>query len=312
MNDLRRSRRQGLTLVELLVVFAVIGILIAILLVAVQASRESGSRLSCQSNLRQLAIAVAAYENSHRVFPSGSAPLGNNLHVSILPFIEQEAIYSELLERYSKGIYSPPTSLFAIATFLCPSDPAPSHSLPLIGTNYTGNSGTWLISEKAWGGVIVPWRNMSNERIRIVRAADITDGLSNTSMISELLRADGSHHRLRVGWHTPSTYTDIDVFARVCREIPNDPVSFGWTGDPWLLGTPWTYSGVTVTLYNHVLPPNQPTCFNGGGAPEAAASVASLHRGGVNVVYADGSTRFTSNTVSVAAWRAIGTRNDGD
>lgn len=291
---------------------AIIGILAVIVLVAVQQSRESARRLACQSNLRQIGLAIANYDTLHRVYPPGATLFGNNLHVSILPFMEQEELYSQLMSRYAVGNYASPSSLPGITTFVCPSDPAPTQPLPLVGTNYSGNSGTWLLDEMRWDGTIVPWLNMSNEEIRLVRHRDISDGLTNTSMVSEILRADGSHSKARAGWYTPSTHTDIDVFARTCRSIPDEPVLYGWQGDPFMLGTPWTSGSVTATLFNHVLTPNQPTCFNGGGVPEAAATAASMHSHGVNTLFADGSLRFISDDVSVGTWRAFASRDGNE
>ncbi len=77
-------------------------------------------------------------------------------------------------------------------------------------------------------------------------------------------------------------------------------------------GLPWTYGNIAFTMYNHVLGPNQPSCFNGGDVQAAIVSAGSSHSGGVNLLYGDGHVAYISNTVNLAVWRRAGARVDSD
>ena len=118
-------RRQGFTVVELLVVIAVVGILIALLLPAVQAAREASRRIQCQNNLKQLALATYMYEQTHQAFPNACVfPPAHGWGPFLLPFIEQQAILDQY--RFDRNFDDPlnfPATNHAIGTFICPSAP---------------------------------------------------------------------------------------------------------------------------------------------------------------------------------------------
>jgi prepilin-type processing-associated H-X9-DG protein len=104
----------------------------------------------------------------------------------------------------------------------------------------------------------------------------------------------------------------LDEFADVCSQIPPAPADYGWRGDRWARGMPWIQGDVCFTLYNHVLPPNRPSCYNGSAVQTGAATAASLHAGGVNMTFADGHSAFISTSVDRAVWRAFGSRIESD
>jgi len=298
----------GVTLLELLVTFSFIAILIGLLLVAVQGARETARRQQCQSHLRQIGVAVAQYEGTFTVYPPGASRVGNYL-LSILPFVEQQAVYDTVMRARQRGLASDRIDAPAIALYLCPSDPAPpvpNEQLP--GANYAGCSGTWLESD-GWNGIFGYWVPVSRDPVGPISAGDVLDGLSHTIAVSEIARADNTYDRLRVNWVTPRLYFDIDVFATACGSIPPKPNQYGWRGDPWSRGTPWFQGGMETTLYNHVLTPNGPSCHNGGGVPEGASTAASFHGGGVNVVFADGHTVFMAESTDRSTWRDYASRN---
>ena len=174
-----QNQRCGFTLVELLVVIAIIGILIALLLPAVQAAREAARRLQCTNNLKQIGLAMHGYHDGLRSFPIGSprAADGFSWHAAILPFLEQKPLYDQLAPT---GVIPPPTEGTAIMTQLnvyrCPSDSGEAFNEHYKGyptANYVGN------------GQMFGYPPNLPRMPLCVRISQITDGLSNTFLMSE-------------------------------------------------------------------------------------------------------------------------------
>jgi prepilin-type processing-associated H-X9-DG protein len=293
----------------LLVVISVVAILVTILFTAVQASREAARSVNCQSNLRQLGLAISQYEATFGTFPPGLSRAGS-LHVSILPFLEQRAAYQTLDPSRQMQIDDMNFKTPIVSVFLCPSDGTASSISDgrLFGTNYAGCAGTWHLRD-GWNGVFQYWTTIPQHSAGPVRNAEVTDGLSNTVMMSDILRADQSFARLRVNWNTPRRYDDIDAFAHACASVPPNPREFGWRGDNFSRGTPWTDGNIGVTLYNHVLTPNHPSCYNERDVPNAASTASSGHRNGVNTLYADGHVTFVANSIDREIWRDAASRS---
>jgi prepilin-type N-terminal cleavage/methylation domain-containing protein/prepilin-type processing-associated H-X9-DG protein len=289
-----RSTRKGFTLIEALVVIAVIGLLLALLLPAVQAAREAARRAQCSNNLRQLAIALAAYETSAGVMPPA---FDLSVHARILPFLEQGNVAHMI--NYDVPLYAGANTTAAatkIATLLCPSDGGLGR--PYGSTNYAANLGTSHPRRAANGafGVSVALR-------------DFTDGTSQTAAISEWVLGPvdpNGRDPLGTVFRIPEYDDDIERFAARCDGL--DPgraeiEPFSWKGREWLEGA------LGATLYNHYLPINRRTCRNLG---YGAWTVGSHHQGGANVLFADGHTQFIAQTTSLEIWRALGSRNGGE
>lgn len=300
--------QRGVTLLELLVVFAVLGILAALILAAIQSGRQAARRVSCASNLRQLGLALQQYEATHGVFPPGSSRLGS-LHVSILPFVEAANVFETYTSCVQSGGDPYQCPMPVIETFICPDDPAPSLLLSSgkAGTNYVGCSGVWVLADN-WSGMFRYWSQSPSER-GPVHASEITAGLSNTAAMSEILRADNSHHWRRVYWNTPAPLLNLDAFTSICESVPENASAVGWTGDPWFRGTPWNNSNVGGTLYNHASSPNRPSCVNGSEISSGISTAGSMHPKGVNLLFADGHIAFFSDSVDLQTWRALASRN---
>lgn len=185
---LRHRPQIGFTMVELLVVIAIVGILIALLLPAVQSVREAGRRMQCQNNLRQIGIALHNYHSAFRKFPPGGlevrpeVPDGKQIAWSafVLPFLEQTAAYGRVDFNYAFD--APENQLVAatpIETYLCPSTP---RATPLNrgrgATDYGGIYGERIVStNNPPRGVMI--------HDQPIRFRDITDGTSRTLMVSE-------------------------------------------------------------------------------------------------------------------------------
>ncbi len=280
--------RSAFTLVELLVVIAIIGILVGLLLPAVQSAREASRRMQCSNNLKQIGLALHNYESTHKKFPVGSwqsnfiSPL-----VAVLPHIEQENNYQLWDFRLS---YTNPHNVAVagqrIQTYLCPSMVL-NREVPIAAANEVGGPSSYLLCEgtddymaPADGifGLHWPRFGYSNPNRRF---ADITDGTTNTFF----------------GGETVYNYRDY-------LWIPTTPAPFAgtvrWGFARWVVGYPQISLGTTLKPFNvHVR--------------AAMGGFASQHAGrGSNFVYADGSVRFLSQSIDLATYTAAATRAGGE
>jgi prepilin-type processing-associated H-X9-DG protein len=291
--------------VELLVVIAIIGILMGLLLCAVQHARESARRIQCTSNLHEMGVALQNHCSARREFPPGMSKNGLSFHVHMLPEMDQTPFY----KRFDLGVSADDPGNQELAReslnmHLCASDSVSSAG-EVKATNYAGNGGTG-VQRYGYNGF---FRYRSRQQARDsgpIRPADVVDGLSQTAAMSEILVGDGSYGRLRTLWQPPTPLTapsQLEQFAESCR-------SGRWTrGSAWMRGRPWTDGNLGAALYNHVLPPNEMSCTNGDWAQEGAYTAASLHPGGVNVLFADGHVRWISEGIDLHTWRAFASRN---
>jgi prepilin-type N-terminal cleavage/methylation domain-containing protein/prepilin-type processing-associated H-X9-DG protein len=321
----RRAGYNAFTLVELLVVIAVIGVLIALLLPAVQKVREAASRTSCTNNLKQLGLALHNFENTNGKFPSGSPEVFQDEsgylspQVQILPYLEQDNTYR--LFDLNMGPFDEVNVIAATQkpkVFLCPSDPFQGAESIMGWTNYHANCGSWVYA-RGWDGVFGPdyATTGGGSPLKAVRLADITDGASNTAAFAEVLNGYGDDvaspkdpHRDCFEFGAPPAHdlatARAAFLARDWRtaSIPWDG-TWRWRGYPWSEGTVWR------GWYNHILPPNG-VCWEPDDWWKLAAPAGSLHPGGVNVMFCDGSVRFVADSVDAAVWLAAGTRNGGE
>ena len=300
-------RRPGWTLLELMLSLGIIALLISLLIPAVQAIREASRRTECQSRLRQMGIAIGNYESVHRMFPPGDSRFG--FHVELLPYLDQAELHRQIW-----AVGAGTGSLRPVPFYTCPSDPGvnPVGEYKLYAINYAGNFGSGVLTD-GYNGLFrhtgrpatTKWREGS------VRVTDVTDGLSRTAAVSEILRADGTWHQLRVNWNLPEEIPmeQADLFAKVCQKVPRDASQHGWMGAAYARGMSWTSGEACYTWYNHVLPPQRPSCYNGDNVQQGIATAASAHKGGVNVVYADGHVEFASEFIDAKVWSEIGSRS---
>jgi len=307
----RSFGRAGFTLVELLVVIAIIGILIALLLPAVQAAREAARRTQCVNNLVQLSIALRNYESSHEVLPPGtidatspvqSTPQGYHMSwlVQILPYIEQPNAFKHI--DFSVGVYDQKNQqvrAISIDLFNCPSDSATPGSL-LGPNNYAGchHDVEAPIADDNNGAFILN---------RALRYEDMEDGSSQTIFIGEKpldeLGAPGSPRDL--GWMSGTRAT-----LRNTGTAPNGTPRIGLRPGA-LPAPPAQWPPVEGSGYQPAPAP--------GAAPPANAirtglwvgGFGSEHPGGCNHAFGDGSVRFVSNNISLPVYQQLGHRADG-
>ena len=304
----------GFTLVELLVVIAIIGVLVALLLPAVQAAREAARRMQCTNNLAQIGLALHSYESARTMFPpggrwgDGSNVYGLSLHAILLPYLE-DASYHDIID---------PSDMHALvnlelgrtampAVFGCPSDPERFRDIMtvaegtagLLSSNYAGVNGAVVDpvdldsylptgGSEGWvatNGLLYP---MSE-----VKAKDVTDGLSHTLALGE--RINNLRGWLKGASYEQSPTTELGTFSskNVTYPINADPILFCYA----------MIEGQSVSAC-----PDTPgrTCkFND-------LYFGSYHPGGAVMVQADRSVGFLNENISLPVFQAMATANGGE
>ena len=326
-----RRGRLGFTLVELLVVIAIIGVLVALLLPAVQAAREAARRSSCTNNLRQIGLAMLNHESAKKVLPAGQTsriangptdPAYLSVQVQLLPYFEQESLRRQIREKENQ--YSD-ANLLAQAnqppTFLCPTDQTTSRSMPLGWTNYFANSGTWA-RWKGWDGVFGPVVSEGGaDALPAVSLAQVADGTSNTAAFAEGVAGfapdvatPGAGDPLGDCYEfggVPSARTLKGIRDAVLAKNPSG-ASIPWSGEWRYRGYPWGEGTLWRSWYNHIVPPNSTCWLPGDDFWLLIAPASSRHSGIVNVAMCDGSVQTVADGIDVEVWTSQGTRDSGD
>jgi prepilin-type N-terminal cleavage/methylation domain-containing protein/prepilin-type processing-associated H-X9-DG protein len=306
--EVRRLRRGGFTLVEILVTISIVGLLAAMLLPAVLSAREAARRTACTNNLKQIGIAVEGYSSANGgVLPQSC--FGRSFYIPLLPFLDQVAAYNTI--NMSHGPSGRPeieagfntVRALKLAVLACPSD-------PFVGTtgtvSYAGNSGCGYAKygdNGTIGSIGAP----------AVRASSITDGLGQTALVAEWLVGttrphDGDIKRTIYDVHVRKTpRLKYDDFVATCRRL--DPLKAEpqhGKGEDWLDGN------LMQTLYNHSVEPNKPSCMDGGAVPTGIFTPGSQHDGVVDVLFADGHVAAVKDRIALDVWRALGSRSGGE
>ena len=294
MRHRRLLAPRAFTLVELLVVITIIGILIALLLPAVQAAREAARRMQCQNNLKQTALGLHLYHEAKGVFPAGvsSNAAGNQWAtwaLYLLPYLEAE----NLSDRFdpNAGYAGSNDTVFRtkIQTFCCPSDVVGvnSHYGPgFARSNVVGCFG----ADSAFTGVEPTKHALFNENVART-AAEIVDGMSNTAAVSEIISGPDQTADARGMW-----WWDLGCHYEH-QYNPNSRSDAVMSG-----GAAYNFCDSTKVFCDYSL--------NVGWGTRFAAS--SYHPGGVNLGLIDGSVRFVSDTVNSSVWQAVGSINGGE
>lgn len=355
----RRHQRamRGFTLIELLVVIAIIGVLIALLLPAVQQAREAARRAQCLNNLKQLGLAVQNYHSAYNYLPmlkqntmSSPAPTGgtprsedflNGVFCAILPFIDQEGLYSlynhSLTSRRQENTTCGNT---IVSTFICPSDmskeslppnpPIAPSTTPVAAngqTSYGVNAGTvpvvfWAWSS-TWDGITPNWipgngpfrQNTQYEKQLKIR--DIMDGTSRTMAFGETSMFVGQTDKFSPNWvqlrvfsnqgshPTTDQWYRIPSVAYPIPEINSGPVvtiSGAGVGAPCIT-CPGSAFPIACDCWI-----NDPIATSGSVRGEVGQfGFRSFHRGGAAFAFLDGSVRFLNQNINRKTYAAMGT-----
>ena len=300
--SLRWHRRGpgGFTLVELLVVIAIIGILVALLLPAVQAARGSARRSQCMNQLKQWGTAMHLFHDANKRLPLGSRVAPRQTWVMYLwAYIEEHPLQSQ--NDFNEHFYVPPGTIGDtldgltgqyVSLYNCPSDEGSDQIQGWYQRrrgNYVVNWGNSKYGQRLEPEGIAPFSHINGRRDdpRLTRFAHITDGTSSTLLMSEVLKAWSPDDN---DWRG-----DIQNDDGVCRFhtllTPNtsapDIIENGWfqnTGDPAMPAV-------------------------AGGRTAQVTAARSRHGGGVNVVRCDGSVRFVTDSIALNTWMAQGSMN---
>lgn len=328
------SKRSAFTLVELLVVIAIIGVLVALLLPAVQSAREAARRMQCSNHLKQIALAVHNYQSAFRKFPpsalvdlggSGIAHNGSwGVHGRILPYLEQGNVF-EGIDLSVAWDDQPFIDGLKIPTYACPSDPGSdrervfSDGRPtLFPTNYGFNFGTWFVFDPTDGqggdGMFHPNAFFSFR--------DCLDGTSHTLLTAEV--KSWTPYTRNGG---PST-TDMPRTQAEVEAIVNSGAEFKNTGH-----TEWPDGRVHHTGFTTTLSPNsdvhhtnagqlhEQTDFNSwqegndgnlGNPTYATINSRSHHPGLIQAALVDGSVSSITDSIDIEVWHAMGTRHGSE
>lgn len=298
------TNRRGFTLVELLVVIAIIGILVGLLLPAVQAARESARRMQCQNNLKQIGLALHNYHSAINRFPFAIGGTGNKYSAlsQLLPYFEQDNVHSKIDFRLAfNDATNSSARLAELSLFRCPSDFANTQPTAGGAVNYCPNKGTSLKWQDARANGVMYLQSSTAFR-------DIRDGTSYTAAFSERVIGDGSN-----GYSSPDSDTYLsnadpqteDEAFTACEAVDTTNLANQF---PQFMGAPWIDG---KHAYQHISPPNARSCgFQPAG--KATMTATSRHAVGVQTLFCDGSVRFMTDTIDRTIWRSVGTRAGGE
>jgi prepilin-type N-terminal cleavage/methylation domain-containing protein len=303
-----RSKRAAFTLVELLVVIAIIGVLVALLLPAVQAARESARRSTCTNNLKQIGVAINNYEAAKRMYPPGAIwqrwrPPAKQKHhgsllVHLLPYIEQQSLYAAFdFKQVSidNAVFPGTTRRVGaeiVETYLCPSDDNEGDYSEFAVHNYAASNGPTEVYDNPNCSCTHEWKSLEMAPIDnrdnfagpftrlglVTKPSQITDGVSNTIFVGEV-RVPCSVHA-QAGWAKTNNG-----------------------------------NGYSTTL----IPINFDTCRN--DTPDAChrpctwntdVGFKSAHPGGVQFTMGDGSVQFIGEPIDHQAYQYLGAKADGE
>jgi len=305
-----QNRKTAFTLIELLVVIAIIGVLIALLLPAVQQAREAARRTQCRNNLKQLGLALHNYHDAHLQFPPGVQWPGGiysfprtGFAILLMPYLEQSPLYNQynftsgsLSWYFQHGATVTPQ---VIPAWRCPSDIAVNS----VSINTGSPGGVRIYSIGNYNGMAGRFVNdmlVSNlyafRRNKGVKISDITDGTSNTVVMAEYVGSVNSNGDGATADFRGIIWTDQEGRPFVWCELPPN-------------------SNLPDVMYPNQCQDNplqNRPCIDSSDQMLRTVASRSMHVGGVQILLGDGSVRFVSQNLNLATWRAMATISGGE
>jgi prepilin-type N-terminal cleavage/methylation domain-containing protein len=343
-----RGRQGAFTLVELLVVIAIIGVLVALLLPAVQSARDAARRSQCQNNQKQLVLALHNFHDAYGKFPplrGGRNDSSNRCGdmfglVFALPYVEQgprsEQITNGAPVVSWDNVYAP--YMGKMPVLLCPASPLsainpvnanqPQRSYHLsmgttVGTNASVAGTSATITDNNYFGRVnglfgyeKPGATLPDcvGTPQVTRMAVVTDGTSNTVALSE--KVTGNRALRSVLGLATFPMTDLDSNAAQClATATNGLYNAGRSLSDWNMGGIWAFGHPNWAGFSTILPPNSPSCYERNGSNPSNSvgvfSVSSLHAAGVVITMADGSVRSITKNIDCGNYGVAPNRNYG-
>jgi len=307
-----RRRASAFTVTEVLVSLAIIALILALLLPAIQRSRESARLISCRNNLHNIGVALHAFEATHGHFPAFSKAYVENGYgysclVQLLPHMDQANSFHKLDYSLSPTAEKNLTATQQINGALilqCPSD----HVQDPLTALYLGNRGTGVAPQTT---ETVP--GLANQydgflgRPEGVRASSIFGGLSNTAAFSECRAIIDPADGLIDLPMSVETIEDWQTACQTCAGLLKGSLTIEDVACP--LGWVWTSATLASSTYNHVLTPGNNACDFHRDQRMSVIPPSSRHSAGVNLLRADGSAAFQSKHVDAVVWRDLGSRD---
>lgn len=318
----RRESRAAFSLVELLVVLAIIAGLVGLLLPAVQSARESARRTTCASNLRQLGLAVLVHESAKRRLPAGyvseaarqpvdagsrDRPPGTGWGLLVAAYLEESVLADRYLPAAGIGIGAPenqPLVAASPAVFRCPSDGGPTAPFAALSesggphpsnarlgrSSYVGNAG----HAEPWSEPLDSWEGLANGplyRNSWLAVSRIGDGLSKTVLLGE--HSQRVSQKAWAGTLPGGASHPTETFLTLVGSEPDGAATL-------LL----VHSGPAGGEADVIHPPNDPIAH--------VCQMYADHAGGCNVAFGDGAVRFVSESINQDAWAALSSIDGGE
>jgi prepilin-type processing-associated H-X9-DG protein len=315
-------------------VIAIIAVLIALLLPAVQAAREAGRRAQCANNLKQLGLGLANYESANGTLPMSSILLYANPATDkdpifksywsvvgrMTPFLEQGGLYNQINFSFkSSDVQNTTAAGYRLSFLICPSD-ANSNVVTSNGFNaptcYNATMGDWFVWYKAGPVNRAPFGpNVSKPY------SNFTDGLSNSMVFAECQVSHNQFRSCSLGPLTPTSFPSTQNSPALVASLAPSCTATTKSNTTWANGNVFD-SGMTTALTPNtkiILPSHGLVPFDldtvdesNGGPVYGAITADSYHPGGVNILLADGSVRFIKDSVNGLTWRAFSTIAGGE
>jgi prepilin-type N-terminal cleavage/methylation domain-containing protein/prepilin-type processing-associated H-X9-DG protein len=314
---LETTRRRGFTLLELLVVIAIIGVLISLMLPAVQKVREAASRMACAHNLQQIALATHNFHGTNEKLPTGAhLPVavgnrqtgGTNLWVELLPYFDQDNLQKKWDYVDNRNNVAGGTNAIQaqhIKILICPSDTLPADVVEISAartprwswgfygmSSYGGNAGTQALPS----GDPPAFPKISRDGIfwidSCVGIQDIRDGTMNTFLFGERYHRDPEYDRRQ-----PIVFPGIAPITQVGR--------WGWVAGPGVMSQVTLHTAAPINY-------RMPADGDSSALFDRQCAFGSGHVHGANFAFADGHVRFVSENISPSTLRALSTRYGGE